>query len=215
MSKFDDMIRGLQDAEVPQNVRARTRETFSKLPDKQEKQIVRAKFGMKYAATAAAVIIAGTGFCCMNPVLAAKIPFIGKIFTEVQQTVTFSGTFDDKAEVLNTESSSEVEIQNPMYIAESDGITITASEVYCDGLSIFLTAEVNMEQGGFDNISGNLLYLEGSWKLAGDNEEKMLVNNNLEGKVIDNQTFVGMLKLDLDEADLQNGVCDLQLSMIG
>lgn len=215
MSKFDDMIRGLQDAEVPQNVRARTRETFSKLPDKQEKQIVRAKFGMKYAATAAAVIIAGTGFCCMNPVLAAKIPFIGKIFTEVQQTVTFSGTFDDKAEVLNTESSSEVEIQNPMYIAESDGITITASEVYCDGLSIFLTAEVNMEQGGFDNISGNLLYLEGSWKLAGDNEEKMLVNNNLEGKVIDNQTFVGMLKLDLDEADLQNGVCDLHLSMIG
>ena len=151
----------------------------------------------------------------MNPVLAAKIPFIGKIFTEVQQTVTFSGTFDDKAEVLNTESSSEVEIQNPMYIAESDGITITASEVYCDGLSIFLTAEVNMEQGGFDNISGNLLYLEGSWKLAGDNEGKMLVNNNLEGKVIDNQTFVGMLKLDLDEADLQNGVCDLQLSMIG
>ena len=77
-------------------------------------------------------------------------------FTEVQQIVTFSGTFDDKAEVLNTEGSSEVEIQNPMYIAESDGITITASEVYCDGLSIFLTAEVNMEQGGLDNIAGNL-----------------------------------------------------------
>ena len=215
MSKFDDMIRGLQDTEVPQNVRTRTRETFSKLPDNQEKQVVRDKFWMKYAATAAAVMIVGTGFCYTNPALAAKIPFIGKIFTEVQQTVTFSGTFDDKAEVLNTEGSSEVEIQNPMYIAESDGITITASEVYCDGLSIFLTAEVNMEQGGFDNISGNLLYLEGSWKLAGDNEGKMLVNNNLEGKVIDNQTFVGMLKLDLDEADLQNGVCDLQLSMIG
>ena len=132
MSKFDDMIRGLQDTEVPQNVRTRTRETFSKLPDKQEKQVVRDKFWMKYAATAAAVMIVGTGFCYTNPALAAKIPFIGKIFTEVQQTVTFSGTFDDKAEVLNTEGSSEVEIQNPMYIAESDGITITASEVYCD-----------------------------------------------------------------------------------
>lgn len=215
MSKFDDMIRGLQDTEVPQNVRARTRETFSKLPDKQEKQVVRDKLWMKYAATAAAVMIVGTGFCYANPALAAKIPFIGKIFTEVQQMVTFSGTFDDKAEVLNTEGSSEAEIQNPMYIAESDGITITASEVYCDGLSIFLTAEVTMEQGGLDNIAGNLLYLDGSWKLAGDEEEKRLVNNNLEGKVIDDQTFVGMLKLDLDEANLQNGVCDLQLSMIG
>lgn len=215
MSKFDDMIRGLQDTEVPQNVRTRTRETFSKLPDKQEKQVVRDKFWMKYAATAAAVMIVGTGFCYTNPILAAKIPFIGKIFTEVQQIVTFSGTFDDKAEVLNTEGSSEVEIQNPMYIAESDGITITASEVYCDGLSIFLTAEVNMEQGGLDNIAGNLLYLDGSWKIAGDKEEKMMVNNNLEGKVIDDHTFVGMLKLDLDKADVQNGVCDLQLSMIG
>lgn len=215
MSKFDDMIRSLQDTEVPQNVRARTRETFSILPDKQEKQVVRDKFGMKYAAAAAAVMIAGTGFFCTNPALAAKIPFIGKIFTEVQQTVTFSGTFDEKAEVLNTEGSSEAEIQNPRYTAESDGITIAASEVYCDGLSIFLTAEVSMERGGLDHISGDILYLDGNWKLAGDNEEKKLINNNLEGKVIDDQTFVGMLKLDLDETDLLNGICDLQLSMIG
>lgn len=215
MSRFDDMIRGLQETEVPQNIKARTRETFSKLPDKQEKQVVRDKFWMKYAATAAAVMIVGTGFCYANPALAAKIPLIGKIFTEVQQTVTFSGTFDDKAEVLNTGEGSEAETQNPLYIAESDGIKITASEVYCDGLSVFLTAEVNMEQGGLDNIAGNLLYLDGSWKLAGDKKEKKLVNNNLEGKVIDDQTFVGMLKLDLDEADVQNGVCDLQLSMIG
>ena len=215
MSKFDDMIRSLQETEVPQNVKERTRETFSKLPDKQEKQVGREKFWMKYAAAAAAVMIAGTGFCWTNPAFAAKIPFIGKIFAEVQQTVTFSGTFDDKAEALHTEGSSEAEIQNPMCIAESDGITMTASEVYCDGLSVFLTAEVNMEQGGLDHIAGDLLYLEGSWKLAGDNEEKMLVNDNLEGKVIDDQTFVGMLKLDLEEANLQNGVCDLQLSMIG
>ena len=206
MSKFDDMIRGLQDTEVPQNVSARIRETFSILPEQQERQVVRDKFWMKYAAAAAAVMIAGTGFCCTNPALAAKIPFIGKIFTEVQQTVTFSGTFDDKAEVLPVEGSSGAEIQNPVYMAESDGITITASEVYCDGLSVFLTAEVNIEQGGLDHIAGNLLYLEGSWKLAGDPEEKMLVNDNLEGKVIDDQTFVGMLKLDLDETDLQQAL---------
>ena len=215
MSTFDDMIRGLQNTEVPRNVKVRTRETLSKLPDKQEKQVARGKFWMKYAATAAAVMIVGTGFCHANPALAAKIPFIGKIFTEVQQVVTFSGTFDDKAEVLHAEGGSKAEMQNPVYTAESDGITITASEVYCDGNSVFLTAEVDMEQGGLDNIAGNLLYLKGSWKLAGDNEEKMLVNNNLEGKVTDDQTFVGMLKLDLDEADLQNGVCELQLSMIG
>ena len=45
MSKFDDMIRGLQDTEVPQNVRTRTRETFSKLPDKQENRLCGINFG--------------------------------------------------------------------------------------------------------------------------------------------------------------------------
>ena len=41
MSKFDDMIRGLQDTEVPQNVSARIRETFSTLPKQPERQVVR------------------------------------------------------------------------------------------------------------------------------------------------------------------------------
>lgn len=216
MEKLDDMIRGLQDTEIPQKIRARTRETFSKLPDKQEEAAARDKFWRKYAvAAAAAVIVTGAGFCYTNPALAAKLPLIGKIFAEVQQTVTFSGVFDDQVETLAAADSAEEEIQDAAYQAESGGIAITASEVYCDGLSLYLTAQVDMEQGGLDHIAGNLLYLGGNWKLDGDTEEKDLLGDHLEGKAIDNRTFVGMLKLDLDEKDLQNGICDLHLTMIG
>lgn len=213
MSKFNDMIHGLQDTEVPQYIKERTKKTLENLPDFQETKKAQKRNWMKYVATAAAVMITGIGICWANPALAAKLPFIGKIFEEVQSMVTFSGTFDKKAEVL--EENSEMKPSRGVYTAESDGITITASEVYCDGLSVFLTAEVYMEKGGFNQMAGKVLYLDGSWKLSGDQEEKNLINQNLEGKVIDDQTFAGMLKIDLEDRNLEKGICDLRLSMIG
>ena len=37
--------------------------------------------------------------------------------------------------------------------ASDQGLTITASEVYSDGYSIYLAVEVESEEGGFSNIS--------------------------------------------------------------
>lgn len=213
MSKFDDMICGLQqDTEVPKDVWAKYTDALSKLPDKQEERRVSKSHWMKYAASAAAVVMVGSVVCYSNPALAAKIPFIGNIFKEVQKISTFSGEYDEKAKVL---SSDDEGISDSIYTAEASGVTITASEVYCDGLSIFLTAEVDVEKGGLESIPGGLIYLDGSWKLAGDTEERMLINSNLEGKAIDDHTFIGMLKLDLDETDLQGSTMELKLSMIG
>lgn len=216
MSKFDDMIYGLQqDTEVPDKVWAKFTDSLSRLPDKPEKQNVRKNRWMKYAASAAAVLIVGSAVCYTNPALAAKIPLIGEIFKEVQHLSTFSGEYDDKAKVLNWESGDVVEILNSQYTAENAGVTFNASEIYCDGLSVFLTAEVYVEQGGLTNIPGRIMYLDGSWKMGTDGEEKALRNNNLEGKVMDDHTFIGMLKLDLDDTDLENSTVELKLSMIG
>lgn len=207
MSKFDDMICGLQqDTEVPKAVWAKYTDTLSKLPDKQEERSANKNHWTKYTASAAAVVIVGSVVCYSNPALAAKIPLIGNIFKEVQQTSTFSGEYDDKAKVLELDNTEA---------AEDNGVTITASEVYCDGLSIFLTAEVDVEKGELDDIPGGLVYLNGSWKLAGDTEERKLINNNLEGKAIDDHTFIGMLKLDLDETEVQSDTMELKLSMVG
>lgn len=213
MSKFDDMIFGLQqDTEVPEAVWKKYRDTLSALPDHPVQHSANRNRWAKYAASAAAVVIAGSALCYSNPALAARIPFIGNIFKEVQQISRFSGEYDDKAEVLDA-GGDEAGL-NAAYTAENSGVTITASEVYCDGLSIFLTAEVDVEQGGLESIPGNVMYLDGSWRLAGDGEERMLMNNYLEGKAVDDHTFLGMVRFDLDGTELQSDTMELNLSMI-
>lgn len=104
------------------------------------------------------------------------------------------------------------------------GITFTASEVYCDGLSVFLTAQIEVEQGGLENLPGHyinggydtaeMMYLRGEWNLTGGGEQS-LSNDNLEGRVIDDNTFVGMLKLNLEDYKSEDGELSLRLSSIG
>ena len=101
-----------------------------------------------------------------------------------------------------------------------NGITITASEVYFDGLSVFLSAQVYAEQGGFSNIPAHyvsnanenstdmmadMLYLRGDWKLSDESEWYPLTAYSLEGKVIDDHTFAGMLKLNMNAQKIEQG----------
>ena len=91
---------------------------------------------------------------------------------------------------------------------------ITASEIYSDGYSIFLTAKIEVEDGklskmlehytsdmmGEESTSAATMYTEGTWNLQ-SREKNELINNFFEGKVIDDHTFVGMVKLDVDEME--------------
>lgn len=91
---------------------------------------------------------------------------------------------------------------------------ITASEIYSDGYSIFLTAKIEVEDGklskmlehytsdmmGEESTTAATMYTEGTWNLQG-REKNELINNFFEGKVIDDHTFVGMVKLDVDEME--------------
>ncbi|MBD5550284.1 MAG: DUF4179 domain-containing protein, partial [Lachnospiraceae bacterium] len=54
------------------------------------------KIGMAAAAAAAAAVIGIGGLGYVNPVLAAKIPLIGKIFEKVEDDVIYSGDYTDK-----------------------------------------------------------------------------------------------------------------------
>lgn len=209
MSQFDDMIRGLrEDLDVPDGVWERytdTLEGISGKPGAGKRRFV--KYG-----TIAAAIMAAVCICHANPVLAAKIPILGKIFQEVQEFARFSGEYSEKAEVLTDEAGAGDE-GCAAYTAEDAGVKITASEIYCDGLSVFLTAEVEMEQGGLEQIAGNSLYLGGNWEAAG--MQKRLENHFLEGKAVDDHTFIGMLKLDLEQEETGQGTVILNLDLVG
>ena len=199
----------------------------------------------KKAGAAAAVLIAGFVVCYSNPVLASRIPFLNKIFERIEDIVPFSGDYSQKADSLIQEGTDTNTIEREGQGVALDknktvstdgvtvtdnGITITASEVYCDGLSVFLSAQVYAEQGGFSNIPAHyvsntnenstdmmadMLYLRGDWKLSDESEWYPLTAYSLEGKVIDDHTFAGMLKLDMNAQKIEQGNMTLQLSSIG
>lgn len=102
------------------------------------------------AAVAVAIIGIG-GLGCFNPVLAAKIPLIGRIFEKVEDDVTYSGDYTDKVSVLTNEDSAG-NLDTSEYSVSDRGITMTVSEVYCDGYSIFLTVNIEAEDADFSHI---------------------------------------------------------------
>ena len=94
------------------------------------------KIGKGTAAAAAAAVVGTLGLGYFNPVLAAKIPLIGKIFEEVGDDATYSGDYAEKKTVLTNEDYGG-KLDTSDYTVSDQGITLTASEAYCDGYSIF------------------------------------------------------------------------------
>lgn len=186
------------------------------------------KFGKigKAAAAAVAVAVIGTlGLGYFNPVLAAKIPLIGKIFEKVEDDVTYSGDYTDKGTVLTNEDHVG-NLDTPDYSVSDQGITLTASEVYCDGYSIFLTVNIEAEEADFthipehytgldiaDNRMAAGFYIGGTWNVDGNSPEQL--ENTFEGKVIDSHTFAGMLKVDLAEKVSGSGELNLNINGLG
>lgn len=218
MSYLENMMQGLEKhQEVPEKVLNRVELVLENLPDKRKR--VRRIWQRQAAAAAVAVAISGV-FCYSYPALAAKIPLIGKIFERVEESVPFSGEYSEKAETLVTP---EDVTESPMMVTDA-GIGVTASEVYCDGVSVFLAMQVEVPESDILEIPSHTLngkettadgmYLRGTWMLEGE-EPKRLDARMLEGKVMDEHTFAGMLKLDLAEKELETGTLKLCLTSIG
>lgn len=212
MSRFEKMILEMrEDQKIPECVDDVFAETLDNLPEKKRKTANRKWY--KYAA--AAIVVAGTVNCLANPAFAAKLPLVGNIFKMVQEKVLFSGNYSENAESLTaigTEDSQTQEEQQD-YSVTVDGVTFTASEVYCDGVSVFLTAEVTNENGGFDKIPGESMYLRGSWNYEG--KEYSWGIEYLQGVVVDDQTFVGMVKFNLPEYATGQKKLTVSLTSIG
>ncbi len=183
------------------------------------------KIGMAVAAAVAAVVIGIGGLGYLNPVLAAKIPLIGKIFEEVEDDATYSGDYMDKKTVLTNEDHAG-KLDTSDYTISDKGITLTASEVYCDGYSIFLTVNIEAEEADFTHIPGHYtgtdiaderiaagFYIGGTWSVDGSSPEWL--DNTFDGEVIDSHTFAGMLKIDLAQKHTGSGELNLNVDGLG
>ena len=183
------------------------------------------KIGKCVAAVVAAAVIGIAGLGYFNPVLAAKIPLIGKIFEEVEDDATYSGNYSDKKTILTNEDSVG-NLDTSDYTVSDKGISLTASEAYCDGYSIFLTVNIESEDADFthipehytgmnvaDNQTAAGFYIGGTWSVDGGSPEWL--ENTFDGKVIDSHTFVGMLKINLAEKHTGSGELKLNVNGLG
>lgn len=224
MKSFEDFTEGLQgDVKVPKSVW----EKFEKAIDEVDKKKAgrnTSRTMVKAAAIAGAVIIAGSTVCYTNPAFAAKIPILGSIFEQVEDNVSYSGKYSKDVDIKSLPTE-ETTLNGKIYSATSNGTTITASEIYSDGYSVYLTVKIESENGGFSNATSYFttrfgekkaqsLYTEGTYKI-GDNKKTELCNNHIEGKAENDNTFVGMIKLDRTEYSDKDGMFSIHLSSIG
>lgn len=162
----------------------------------------------KGLAAAAAILIIAFGFCAANPVLAAKIPVIGHLFEMLQEKVTYSGDYTGYAQPLeegtkDTLPGREGEDGNAIYTRTVNGVTVTVSEVYCNQEALNLSLMIEGKEPFRDKI---LVDQSGKQSLFLDMESVFSFqpavyagNGNLEGSFIDDHTFAGIWRLDLQE----------------
>ncbi len=183
----------------------------------------RIKIVLAAAVTAAVIGIGGLGY--FNPAFAAKIPLIGKIFEKIEDDVVYSGDYSEKGTVLTNEDHAG-SLDTADYTVSDQGITLTASEVYCDGYSIFLTVNIESEDADFTHIPKHYtgmnaaddrtaagFYIDGTWSV--DRSSPEWLENRFDGAAIDSHTFAGMLKIDLAKKHTGSGELNLNVTGLG
>ena len=144
--------------------------------------------------SAVAIVIFLTLFNISLPVYARGIPVFGSVFAYIQDNLDFMGLYSNYAFEVGEH-------------ARDKDVDITLSEVYCDGYNLFISYTVESDK--FDSMlkkdegySNSQLNYYGKNNIIYDGKEKELDGfgvTGIEGKFVDNKTFVGVETLSLGE----------------
>lgn len=169
----------------------------------------------------AAVFVCVIVVCLANPVMASKLPLIGNIFAQVEKDISFSGDYSKKAQKLvpeETEAAAEDTDTEKEYSATDQNISLTASEVYCDGTSVFLTLAMEKPDSlgvmwayadqykGWGDGSGETDIVQMLGRFSINGSEAKDYDFSLQGKQLDDTSFVGVTKINLEQ---ELGVSDM------
>ena len=175
-----------------------------------KKQKRRMSAWVKAAVSAAAVCLLLLGICTANPVLAAKIPVIGRIFSMLQKTTEYPGDYADYAQPLeDSPESMSVKEGTPdtgeeksgSYSQTVDGVTVTLSEIYCNQQSLSISMLVEAPDAFADKI---VTYEDGTQALAIEGEslfsfrdDPYIGDQYVHGTFLDEKTFAGIWRIEL------------------
>ena len=125
---------------------------------RQRKTLHRKRTFSCYSAVAAGILAALCAgvLLASNPVLAAKLPLVGHIFSRIQEKVSYKGNFSDDAEIyIEDDDAKELsdskthtakakadplsgeQTENPL-VQTSGGLTVTVSEANCSTQALYL-----------------------------------------------------------------------------
>ncbi|MBL4931247.1 DUF4179 domain-containing protein [Clostridium paridis] len=128
-----------------------------------------------------------------NPAFAAKLPIVGSVFESIEKNIYFPGNYSEYSTSVNKS-------------AVSNGIKITMSDILCDGQSLYVTYKVESQTkfnlGDKSLTMDQLMYSAAYEKVSFSNKELDASGvAGLEGKFLDEHTFIGVEKYNLDSLD--------------
>ena len=132
---------------------------------------------------AAAILLFGVFLCISNPTLAAKIPLIGHIFEQLQKEYGYSGDYTKVKEDLTDAKT-------------VDGVTVTLSEIYCNGQGLYLTLRIESEEEIPELL--DRFQCETIEKYSFNPKEQRDVPL-IDGKCVDQNTYIGIMRFDLND----------------
>ncbi|MDE5939383.1 MAG: DUF4179 domain-containing protein [Lachnospiraceae bacterium] len=129
---------------------------------KEKKRLHRKRTALRHGVSAAILL---TALCAgilliSEPSFAAKLPLIGRIFSMVQEKVSYKGDFSEGSKVYVEDTSStdknmtqssyqttvpEKDESNPL-VQTSNGITVTVSEANCSAQALYLALCIENEE---------------------------------------------------------------------
>ena len=217
---FDEEIRHIfqESVEIPEAIRQAERQARNIIHNKDIRtKRHKGRYVMKFAAAAATVMIIFSGICVINPVLAENIPLMGHVFEKLGRSFSFYGDYSGYARPLdenkdggeNTENSSEItgsekSDTDNLYSQTEYGVTLSLSEVYCHEKAVYISLVIHAENPIPEtNTQGEstILYVMGSdldFSYVDKKDEEFLWHE-LSGKMLDENTYAGVLRIDLPQ----------------
>ena len=232
---FDEEIRHIfqEPVEIPEAVRQAKRQARNIIHNKDIRtKRHKGRYVMKFAAAAATFMIIFSGIYVINPVLAENIPLIGHVFEKLGRSFSFYGDYNGYARPLdekkdggeNTKNSSEITDSEKsdtdnLYSQTENGVTLSLSEVYCHEKALYISLVIHAENpipGTNTQGESTTLYVMGSdldFSFVDKKDEEFLWHE-LSGKLLDENTYAGVLRIDLPQNPPENFKLDFLVQKI-
>ena len=226
--KDENKIREIlnQEFSLPDVVDQAKSDAFEKIRTKAEtgKKDTKSLKRRSYKAVAG-IAAAGAVFstiCITNPALAEEIPLIGSVFARIGTSLGFAGDYEkyaskleeqteDTEGVKTEDSKGKIDREDSTYSKTSNGITITMNEVYCNDTALNLAFTVESEKPLPDTMINEnngipIIYLGFATEMPlSYNTDFKLNDPYLDGQMIDEYTYAGVLRVDLEETNYNVG----------